>query len=596
MIQRLRLHVQGMVCPSCAARVEKALRAVDGVRQARVSLAASRAVVDIDSDLIDAARLKEAIASAGYSSPDTGGGGLAVTISAVVLIVAASALASRFGLFGFLPRISASASSAMLVVAGLLTSLHCIAMCGGINVSQALTAGSAAPWASSAGQARDPRQRMSWLLPAVLYNAGRLVSYTAIGAAAGALGSAASFSPQARAALMLAAGLLMVVVGLRLLGFLRFPDGARLPVAEVWSAVAGKLRGRGPFVVGLLNGLMPCGPLQTMQLYALGTGSILAGASSMFLFCLGTIPLAFGVGAGSRLLARRFAAPVMRVGAALVMVFAVVMIVRAMSVYGLSVGGAGSGRAAAVSDGVQTFRMELRPDRYESFAVRAAVPLRWTIATTAETLTGCNETVTVPAYGIRRTLVPGDNLIEFTPAAGSPITYTCWMGMITARITVLSAAAGFLADAFGPARAAPQPEAGPAAGSPDDCKAAVLRGGIQEAFIRVTDKGYVPAVIVLQRGVKARISFTLESRAGCDSVVSIPEQRRSLRLAPGRSGTLLLDATRDVTFLCGIGVLHGTALVVSDLARADLAKIRRDMFSRHAFARPRAGGAASCCN
>jgi len=35
---------------------------------------------------------------------------------------------------------------------------------------------------------------------------------------------------------------------------------------------------------GLLNGFMPCGPLQAMQLYALGTGSFIAGATSMLCF------------------------------------------------------------------------------------------------------------------------------------------------------------------------------------------------------------------------------------------------------------------------------------------------------------------------
>jgi len=48
---------------------------------------------------------------------------------------------------------------------------------------------------------------------------------------------------------------------------------------------------------GLLNGFMPCGPLQAMQLYALGTGSFIAGATSMFMFSLGTVPLMFGLGA-----------------------------------------------------------------------------------------------------------------------------------------------------------------------------------------------------------------------------------------------------------------------------------------------------------
>ena len=84
------------------------------------------------------------------------------------------------------------------------------------------------------------------------------------------------------------AGAFMLFLGVRMLGI--FPWLSRLRI-RIPGLGGGKLSAaasrRGPFVVGLLNGLMPCGPLQTMQVYALGTGSFFAGALSMFLFSLG---------------------------------------------------------------------------------------------------------------------------------------------------------------------------------------------------------------------------------------------------------------------------------------------------------------------
>ena len=41
---------------------------------------------------------------------------------------------------------------------------------------------------------------------------------------------------------------------------------------------------RAPFFVGIINSLMPCGPLQAMWMVALATGNVLAGALSMFFF------------------------------------------------------------------------------------------------------------------------------------------------------------------------------------------------------------------------------------------------------------------------------------------------------------------------
>jgi sulfite exporter TauE/SafE len=51
---------------------------------------------------------------------------------------------------------------------------------------------------------------------------------------------------------------------------------------------------------------MPCGPLQVIQIYALVSGSMQTGATSLLVFCLGTVPLVFGLGALPSVLDRRF--------------------------------------------------------------------------------------------------------------------------------------------------------------------------------------------------------------------------------------------------------------------------------------------------
>lgn len=76
-----------------------------------------------------------------------------------------------------------------------------------------------------------------------------------------------------------------------------FPAG-RCPIGpgSVSRESCGTLRlpapvARGSFFIGLVNGLMPCCPLQFTQLYSIASGSISTGALSLFSFCLGTIPL-----------------------------------------------------------------------------------------------------------------------------------------------------------------------------------------------------------------------------------------------------------------------------------------------------------------
>ena len=55
-------------------------------------------------------------------------------------------------------------------------------------------------------------------------------------------------------------------------------------------------KGKGLLLIGLMNGLMPCGPLQAMQLCALSAGSWWMGGLSMLAFALGTTPLMLGFG------------------------------------------------------------------------------------------------------------------------------------------------------------------------------------------------------------------------------------------------------------------------------------------------------------
>ena len=71
----------------------------------------------------------------------------------------------------------------ILFVVGLLTSLHCIAMCGGINLSQCV----------SYKFGNDENARFSKLRPSILYNGGRVISYTIIGGIVGTMGSVVSF-------------------------------------------------------------------------------------------------------------------------------------------------------------------------------------------------------------------------------------------------------------------------------------------------------------------------------------------------------------------------------------------------------------------
>ncbi len=648
--KRTTFFVEGMTCSSCESRIASALRKTAGVSDARASLQGGTAWVEYDEASVSAEELKASIVRLGYTvKARRNAAGTLIALGIGLVLVAAYMIATQAGLFSSLPKVDASIGYGMLFVIGLLTSVHCVAMCGGIALSQSLSAaGPSTGVAEGAPQPTDPVARtvavarLASLSPGLLYNAGRILSYTIVGALVGVLGSAFNFSPIVRGLIAAVAGLFMLLFGLNMLGLVaRLPSASRLlptSIRKGFASFGAALRKRGPFAVGLLNGLMPCGPLQTMQLYALGTGSALAGALSMFIFSAGTVPLMLVFGLAATLLPRRFVPVMVRASAVLVMFLGVVTFARAASMAGValpsmmdsrpaavaqapSTAGAASAAALAttvsdspdqgelvakLSGGGQTITTAFTDGLYVPFTVQAGVPLKWIIRVTEDDLNGCNNPVTVPSYGIKKTLVPGDNLIEFTPKAAGVIGYTCWMGMIHSRITVVAdlgnsatlpsgqgGSPQALAELLAQGQAASGDQGSAQAGGccsggtnaayeggrvpVDRIGLPVMKDGLQEIIIDVSDSGYSPAAIVLQKGVKAVIKFRVSKLSSCNYQVVFPAYNGVLDLSKGQLETPPIGITSDFSFQCGMGMLNGYVKTVDNIAKADLRKIKAEI-------------------
>jgi len=621
-LERRTLRVSGMSCRSCEPRVELALRGVDGVRSAEADFASATVRVEFDPGTADAPRFKAALEAAGYRLADSTLARFAPYLAGLGL-VALYALASRAGLFRLMPEPGAAAGYAALFVTGLLTSVHCVAMCGGLSLSQ----GVRAPGEPRGARAAGPRSPFA---PTLLYNAGRVASYAAVGAAAGALGSVLDPTPAVRGAVTGLAALLMIAYGFRMLGFRlpRFFQGARRAPAKRGApdGLLARLRRRGPFVVGLINGLMPCGPLQSMQLFAVGTGSALSGAAAMAVFALGTVPLMSGVGLFAALAPRRHAHAFAKAAALLVVFMGLQAALRGAALAGIAVpwpggdaaasrparnaieppalrlqppapasprrvapstgsagttaaAGASSGVAAVMEGGVQTVLTEFTASAYVPIVVRAGVPLRWTVRVDAADLNGCNNPVTIPSLGIRKRLVPGDNLIEFTPRKAGVIAYACWMGMISSRITVLEAPAG--SEAVGgsdgiASGSGSDPASSPVASTPSARPSypgpvgyAFEEDGVQTLTVTAGASGFSPLVSLARRGVPLVIRFEPEEELGCVDPILFPQFDGLLSLEDGQYATPVLDAGRDIVFACSTGRYVALVRVADEPATVD---------------------------
>ncbi|MDR1299799.1 MAG: sulfite exporter TauE/SafE family protein [Oscillospiraceae bacterium] len=434
-VKNVKLSIGGMTCVNCQNKIEKRLRGAAGVKSAAVSYSAGTADITYDADIISLGDIIGEINKLNYQAAppeERKRQGANRTAGILIAIAALYVLIRQSGLLSLLvpSRLAeANMSYGMLFMIGLITSVHCAAMCGGINLSQSVS------YAARRGG------RFAALRPALLYNLGRVISYTSVGAVVGALGSAITFSNAAQGALKLIAGVFMVIMGINMLGI--FPwlrrFNPRMP-----KIFAGKFSGKSPLIVGLLNGLMPCGPLQAMQIYALSVGDPFAGALSMLLFSLGTAPLMFGLGALSSALSRKFAHRAMTAGAILVAVLGLSMFSQGWSLSGASLpqfppGAVAQGDMAEadISGGMQTVSSALSSGRYPAVTVQAGIPVKWVINAPPGSINGCNNRFFIPEYGIEHQFKTGENIIEFTPAETGSFRYSCWMGMIRGTITVI---------------------------------------------------------------------------------------------------------------------------------------------------------------
>lgn len=198
------LQIRGMFCAHCEETVRKALLSVSGVLSAEVSWEREQALVRYDPEKTDASAIQKSIEDAGYEVASFGAAKLQI-VSVLVLLLALYVIARRTGLvqvFSFFPRTEASLGIGALFVTGLLTSVHCIAMCGGINLTQSVAAASG---------------KQSILRANALYQCGRVLSYTLVGAAAGSIGSVFSLGGAMKGAVAVLAGLAMLVMTLNML-------------------------------------------------------------------------------------------------------------------------------------------------------------------------------------------------------------------------------------------------------------------------------------------------------------------------------------------------------------------------------------------
>ncbi|MCB2294020.1 sulfite exporter TauE/SafE family protein [Clostridium algoriphilum] len=599
-LKKEKIKVFDMTCTSCESRVERAVMELYGVKNTIASFSSQSLTIEYDTDFCNHERIRTAVKAAGYSTESSNNYkivGIFIIVAAIILIGNSS------GGIDMTSRLN-GATYFVLFIVGVLTSIHCVGMCGGIMLSQSIS--------------KDNKNKFDSIKPALLYNTGRVLSYTVIGGIVGALGSVLSLSISAKAGLQIFAGVFMVIMGLNMSGFSLF---RKLNLKLPWSACSVKKKPKTPFLVGVLNGLLPCGPLQTMQLYALGTGSAFNGALSMLLFSLGTVPLMLTFGALSGLITKGYTKTLLKFSGVLIVVLGILMGTRGLALAGINVPSTSTIAASlsgnktltstppaakpTIENGVQIIRMSADGSGYtpNGLYVQKNIPVKWIID--GKELNSCNGQIVVPSLNINKTLQTGENIIEFTPK-DKDISFSCGMGMIRGVIKVVDNVASV--DTSKPDSSIPAPSSGmpgctmggttAAPATPEKAsiygtdlskvetsrliQKAVLSGNNQASSIKGTGYEFEPIIVVAEKSVNTILSFDLNKFDNPSGTFEIAasDTGNNITTFKGEKGTVKVTTTFSANGIYSIikdgNIVVGGVVVVDDLKNADLKKIRKD--------------------
>lgn len=476
------IEITGITCINCQNRIQAGIAALDGVRRVSVDYKTGQADVEYDENVCRIDQIGTCVTSLGYQvvTRETKKKKLAWKTAIVLLITfVLYVLLERFGILNLLvPSKLADQHMGygMLFVVGVLTSFHCIAMCGGIQLSQCI------------GTADETHKKHAAVRASLAYNLGRILGYTFVGAVLGGLfsviGHTVNQNTLWQCVFKAVVGICMIVSAGNLIGLFPALRRLRIPLPRGIYRLFAK-GNRAPFFVGMVNSLMPCGPLQAMWMVALATGNVLTGVLSMFFFAVGTVPMMLGVGTLLAGIGRKYAKQFTDAGAVVVAVMGFAMlsqgaalsgyisevwmigIIGAVCLFGIwwnlpmqrkAHGWVGAlmsvlfllacyignislrtkqvENQAYVKDGVQYVHSELSSGKYPDITVQAGMPVEWVIDAPEGSINGCNYKIISRSLPVEHEFTEGENIITFEPEERGVYEYTCWMGMIKANIIV----------------------------------------------------------------------------------------------------------------------------------------------------------------
>ncbi len=451
-----KIYTTGMHCASCEKILEDDLKKVSGVESVTASCQSGVVEIAYTASEPDSETIKKIIRKNGYAVSEKNSGkekkvktSLNDWLSAILLALVAILGIRIVQNLGLVPSLSANSNPASLGVSfliGLTASVSsCLAVVGGVIIAF-----------SEKYQTQEKSFLRGAALPNIFFHIGRAGTFFLLGGLLGLLGGQINISGSFLSFYTIFIAVVMFFLALNILGFAPALSsfGVAMPkkFTRHWSDLKDSNHKAAPFVLGSLSFFLPCGFTQSMQLFALASGSFWTGGLVLLFFALGTLPVLLALGIAVSWTKNRHTIIFQKAAGMLVLLFALYTLSSGLALRGVkgAILSTNNNTFTAQQDAMSKEAVPTAADEANAQVVKTTlssagfdpsiikikkgVPVKWVI--NGDRAEGCTDKIIVPSLNITQNIHAGDNIVTFTPGAAGEIPFSCWMGMVRGKFIV----------------------------------------------------------------------------------------------------------------------------------------------------------------
>lgn len=451
-----KLYIKGMTCVSCETVIADELEKINEIDQISVSHKKQIAEFSYKDKEPEFSKISKSINKLGYqvsltpfeekAKKKTSAKQWFYAILVVLGLYLLYKLFSNLGLLSWLNVETTNITYGVAFLIGIVASMStCLVVVGAVVMSFA------------AKYQTKGNFYQANIKPHFLFHLGRLATFFILGGILGIIGGWLNISGIFTGWFTIFIALILAWLGLHILGLLPSLStiGIHLPkkTMRIWSNLKKSKHALAPIVLGGFTFFLPCGFTQSMQLFAVSSGSFWTGAATMFLFALGTAPVLIGLGVTTTRFRNLKTVVFQKSIGFIVILFSFYTIFSGLALIGINIDLLGSksvGTAIAQSN-TQVIEMNVNYSGFSPnvFTLKKGIPVKWLI--NGRQVTGGTDEIISSDLDIRQKIYSGENVIEFTPNKAGTYGFSCWMGMVRGKFIVEES--GIITDDYVPTAA-----------------------------------------------------------------------------------------------------------------------------------------------